>query len=267
MSITGVRFDEKLFVDHPDGWQSPNDLAEGFLLAWALEMQQRQQIDPVAPFANHVRAALPPAFRYDTLGELVRLPTGSGTRPAVSTTALARLTLLCVAWRLFDEMNNEWMLRSGDFVQYGDALSFATGGTDRHSLFGDLDADLAKCLLSDRIQRAYRGTDDLTQAERWFVTGDPHLLTPDSPGYDIVPFNVGGSYVPIILTGESFASSIWAAARVLVERSTPATVVARYAHRRSDLLDVLERGAVLAQRRQLLPPAQAWNFDSWPGWA
>lgn len=257
-----MRFDEKVFVDHPDGWQSPNDLAEGFLLAWALEMQQRQQIDPIAPFANHVRAALPPAFRYDTLGELVRRPTGR----SVSTTARARLTLLCVAWRLFDEMNSEWMLRSGDFVQYGDALSFATGGTDRHSLFGDLDADLAKCLLSDRIQRAHRGTDDLTQAERWFVTGDRKLLNPDSRGYDVVLFNVGGSYVPIILTGESFASSIWATVRVLVDRSTPATLVARYAHKKGDLLDVLERGAILAERRHLLPPAQAWNFDPWPGW-
>ncbi|MDO8119699.1 hypothetical protein Q6346_00050 [Isoptericola sp. b490] len=266
MKAQEVDFRAPVFSDHPDGWRSPADLAEGFLLAWALELRERRRIDAFNPFGAHVLDRLPPMFRYDTLGQLVRLPVGSAASPSADLTRRGRLTTLSIVWALFDELNAQWRLAPGDFAQYAETLSFATGGVDRPSVFRELSADLAKCLLSDRIQRASQGSDDLTDAERWFVTGDGAVLAADARGYRVIPFVIGGNYVPIIVTDDSFVMSVWSTARVLVESDTPDACIDRYGYRTDVLLEILEEGAVLAERRWRLPPAEAWSFNPWPGW-
>lgn len=240
------------------------DLVESFLLAWALEKEERIRIDSSNPMAPHVLHSLPAEFQTDTLGELVRLePALSYGRTA---TQVGRLTTLCIVWTLFDELNSRWRLEPGNFGQFGEALSFATGGTDRRSLFGDGSADVAKCLLSDRITNRYSDSETLSAAEEWFVNGDPSGLVMARGGHQSIPFVVGGQSVPIVINQNIFDSSVWSIAQVLVDLNTVETYVERYGHRREAVLELLEKGAVLAERRRSLPPVEAWGFQVWPGW-
>jgi hypothetical protein len=253
-----------MFTDHPPGWRSPLDLAEGFLLAWALEKAERLRVDGRNPMAPHVRQSLPPKFRIDTLGELVRLePARSYGRAA---TQVGRLTTLCLVWTLFDELDSRWRLEPGNFGQFSEALSFTTGGTDRRSLFGDGSADVAKCLLSDRITNRYSDRETLTPAEDWFVNGDPSILGLSRGGHQSIPFVVGGQSVPVVVNRNICDSSIWCVAQVLIDMGSTAAYIERYGHRKEAVLELLEKGAVLAERRRGLPPGDTQSFRVWPGW-
>ena len=214
--------------------------------------------------APHVRQSLPPRFRIDTLGELVRLePALSYGRTA---TKVGRLTTLCMVWTLFDELDSRWRLEPGNFGQFGEALSFATGGTDRRSLFGHGSADVAKCLLSDRITNRYSNSETLTAAEDWFVNGDPSILGLSRGGHQSIPFAVGGQSVPVVIGRSIFDSSVWCVAQVLVDMSSSETYIERYGYRKEAVLELLEKGAVLAEKQTSLPPADNRNFRVWPGW-
>lgn len=259
MEMGEVDFSRSIFRENPEGWTSANDLANGFLLAWALEVRARRRIDPSNPFGSHVLELLPPAFRYDTLGQLIQMPRFTSV-PGLSMPG--RLTTLCIVWRLFDEFNQQWQLRPRDYVQFGNVLAFVTGGTERRSLFGDLSADMAKCLLSDRVSRAHDSNQALSQGEEWFATGDREFLIDG----EVLPFVIGGNLIRLYAVPENFVQSVWAAARVLVEKNSPEHYISTLGHQLPTLLDVLERGAVLAEQRKLLPPVQAWEFDPWPGW-
>lgn len=263
--IDEVGFESQLFPEHPAGWRSPADLAEGFLVAWSLEVRERRRIAPYDPFASYVFPQLPPAFRFDTFGELVRVTPGAPAS-AVGDNQRARLTTLLLVWKLFDDLNSSFRLRQGDRTLYANLLSFVTGGTERDSVFRDLSADWAKCLLSDRVQRAYEGTDVLTSGEEWFATGDVELVGNHPRGPEAIPFLIGGNLVPMIPVDDGFVLSAWAAVRVLVERNSEEFYLAKYSHRVPMVIDILERGARLGEQRKLLPPAQAWGFDPWPGW-
>lgn len=265
MKADEVDFGSTIFHENPEGWQSPRDLAEGYLVAWALELRERRRLAPSEPFAPYVFAQLPPEFRFDTFGELVRVAPGAPAS-AVGENTRARLVTLDLAWRLFDDLNYDLRLRQGDREQYAEVLSYVTGGTDRDSLFRDLSADWAKCLVADRVQRAYEGTDILTSGEEWFATGNAHLVGNHPQGSEAIPFLIGGHMIPMIPLDDGFALSAWAAARVLVERNSEEAYLAHYGHRIPTVLDVLERGAKLGEQRKTLPPAQAWRFDVWPGW-
>lgn len=265
MRIDDVDFESQLFPGHPAGWRSPADLAEGFLVAWSLEVRERRRIAPYDPFASHVFAQLPPAFRFDTLGELVRVKPGTPAS-AVGRNRRALLTTLLLAWRVFDDLDSNFRLRQGDQALYANLLSFVTGGTERESLFRDLSADWAKCLLADRLQRAYEGTEALTSGEEWFATGDVELVGYHPRGAEAIPFLIGGNLVPMIPVDDGFVLSAWAAVRVLVEQNSEEFYLAKYNHRVPMVIDLLERGAKRGELRKMLPPAQAWGFDPWPGW-
>jgi hypothetical protein len=263
--IDDVDFESQLFPEHPAGWRSPADLAEGFLVAWSLEVRERRRIAPHDPFASYVVAQLPPAFRFDTFGELVRVTPGAPAS-AVGDNQRARLTTLFLVWRLFDDLNSNFRLRQGDSTLYAKLLSFVTGGTERDSVFRDLSADWAKCLLSDRVQHAYEGTDLLTSGEEWFATGDVELVGNHPGGPEAIPFLIAGNVVPMIPLDDGFVLSVWAAVRVLVEQNSEEFYLVKYSHRIPIIIDILERGAKLGELRKSLPPAQAWGFDPWPGW-
>lgn len=262
MEMGEVDFSLPIFRENPEHWRSAKELADGFLLAWALEVRERRHVDPGNPFGRHVLSLLPPAFRYDTLGQLVRTPAGLSAG-AQGLTMPGRLTTLSIVWRLFDQLNGQWQLRAGDYGQLADAMALVTAGPERRSLFRDLSADMAKCLLADRVQRAYDANDNLTQGEEWFAKGDRQFLIEGQA----IPFVIAGNLIPIYLVDDSFVQSVWAAARVLVELNSPEHYISTLGHQIPTLLDVLERGAVLAEQRKLLPPVQAWGFDPWPGWA
>lgn len=255
-----------MFEEHPEGWRSPEDLAEGFLLAWSLELVARRQLDPRDPFGPGVTSRLPESLRNDTFGQLVRPPVWAQITSTHASIARARLTTLCIAWLLFDELNNVWHLEPGDFNQYAQALSLATGGTDRRSVFRDLSAEAAKCLLSDRIARTSSGATDLTIGETWFVTGDAKLLT-DQWGHAAIPFVVGGSPISLIGENDLFRTSVWSCARVLVDMKSPDFYISKFKHRRSTIETILESGSRRFARARELPHHQALGVDIWPGWS
>lgn len=265
MRIDEVDFESHLFPEHPARWQSPADLAEGFLVAWSLEVRERRRIAPYDPFASYVFAQLPPAFRFDTFGELVRVTPGAPAS-AVGDNQRARLTTLLLVWKLFDDLNSSFQLQRGNRTLYANLVSFVTGGTERDSVFRDLNADWAKCLLSDRVQRTFEGTDILTSGEEWFATGDVDLVVSHPRGPEAIPFYIGDNIVPMVPVDDGFVQSVWAAVRVLVERNSEEFYLSKYSHRVPTVIDILERGAKLGELRKLLPPAQAWGFDPWPGW-
>lgn len=62
------------------------------------------------------------------------------------------VTALCGAWRLFDLLHQDWRLQPRDFGQLAEVMAFVTGGRDRPSLYRDLPANLAKCLLAIRAR-------------------------------------------------------------------------------------------------------------------
>jgi hypothetical protein len=264
MKYSDVRFEDEVFDDHPSGWRSPSDMAQGFLLAWALEQAERTRINPSDPMAPHVRLSLTEKFLTDTLGELVRPePASFRSSPA---TRVGRLTTLCIVWMLFDALDSNWRIRPGDFGQFGEALSFATGGTDRRSLFGHRSADVAKCLLAARISNRYSNSDELTTAEEWFVAGAPLSLAPAQSGQPCIPFVVGRTQTPIPFNRHVFDSSIWSTAQVLVSLINPEDCIERYAHRREAIDELLDKGAVLGAKRRNLSPFEAQGFGVWPGW-
>ncbi|MCC2321179.1 hypothetical protein [Cellulomonas xiejunii] len=262
----GVDFDAPVFDEHPDGWQSPADLVEGFLLAWSLEAVERRRINASAPYSAAVTARLPAAMRTDTFGQLVRLPIWAPIDTDDAAVARARLTTMCIAWKLFDQLNSRWQLRVGDFNQYAQKLSFATGETDRPSVFADLSAAAAKCLLADRITRASLGQGDLTAAERWFATGDKTLLLTNATGHAAIPFVIGGSPITLIGTRDLFQLSVWSCARVLADMNSPDLYIEHYRHRTPTLTTILDAGVSRFDQARRLPTVQALTYDLWPGW-
>lgn len=266
MRFDDVNFRVSVFADHPVGWQTPADLAEAYVLAWALEVQARRRVDPGDPFGRHVLGYLPRMFSYDTLGSLVRLTAAECYSSFPSVTERARLTTLCIVWTLFDELNTKWQLTTGDMRRYADMLAFVTGGPERRSLFTSLSADWAKCLLSDRVARTFFGRDELTEGEEWVVTGDWRLSTPNDRGGRTIPFRVGTMAVPMYVLTDSFVTSTWSAARVLVELRSPEEYIERYGQRRGAVLEILEKGVAEFEKRTSLPYIEAVNYKPWPGW-
>jgi len=257
-----VDFSEEVFPDHPSRWRSPADLADAFVLAWALEERERRRLDPISPYGNYATRSLPAHFRWDTLGLLLR-PGLGGAYDALSTSR-GRLTSLCVAWRLFDQLNLQWRLSPGDFGKYSSALAFVTAASyESRGLFQGLNGNVARCLLSDRITRAFAGTPILTESEEWFINGRPGFLEAGPYGVRSIPFGVGGQYVTAPLTSTEFTESVWSMVRVLVRLGTPDHYIAELADRSEMLLQILRTGASAVEQS---PGRQAWVLQNWPGW-
>lgn len=266
MEASDIDLTAPTFDDHPKFWRSPEDLADAFVLAWSLESVERTKIDPWDPYNANVNQALPARFRFDTLGLLIKQWPGD-TR--VSATHRGRLTCLALVWRLFEQLNKEWCLQSGDFIRYSGALEQATRASyEPGGVFSGLNGNIARCLLADRIQRASSGSVELTQAETWFVTGHEDLLVKGQVAN--VPFMVGGNYVPVPLTWDELVLSAWTTARVLVQRNSAEYYIAKHTDRTPMLLGVLDDGAekIAAYQRdapwQVRGKVWAMTFTSWP---
>lgn len=169
-----------------------------------------------------------------------------------------------MAWRLFDQLNSRWRLFPGDFDKYSAALAFVTAAKyEARALFQGQDGNIARCLLADRVTRAYAGTAVLTESEEWFANGEPTLLDDGSYGFKSIPFAIGGQYVTVPLTSDESSNSVWSMARVLVQLHGPEHYIVEFGHRTKALLRILEKGADLVERS---PGRQGWVFQSWPGW-
>lgn len=258
-----------LFTDHPAGWQSPEELFDGFALAWALELRERRKISPIDPFGNHVQHQLPVQYRYDTLGELLKLnPLVQAAGGILGRSSVTRLMALCGAWRLFETMNKQWQLQPRNFEQYGETLKLVTGGLEMpNSLFQEKSARLAKCLLAIRVRRAFSQQEELDLAEEWFVSGDPELTFRDSRGYDSLLFHFGLSDVDLPLIPRDFSECVWDTASVLVDQLGPDKVIVSNLHRMDELYELLTRGGRRAEAAQReMSPVQLRGWDGWPGW-
>lgn len=268
MQMTDVDLDAPLFDSHPAGWQSPNEIASGFALAWALELRERQRLTPQYPEADWVQEHLPARFRYDTLGQLIRL--WPGTDAATFRNApVVRLTALAGTWTLFDILNREWQIRPDDFHQFAGLLAYVTGDRSRPSLYGDLRADISKCLLAVRVRRAAQGLEELDLTEQWFVNGDEELTFDDQQGNTSLLFHFDNSTtIPLAIFAHAFPESIWSTARVTVDRLGPENVISENRGRVDSLIELLERGAAAAERAKQEMPRIRWQqYNYWPGWS
>ncbi|WP_404444455.1 hypothetical protein LG315_11920 [Microbacterium marinum] len=268
MRANEVDFTTPVFGDHPIGWQSPSDLVEGFTLAWALELTERQRISPYAPFGDGVRERLSPMYRFDTLGRLITLRVNA-SGASFRAHPIVRLTTLCGAWQLFDLLNAKWQMQPYDVAQFADVLSYVTGGQDRPSLFEDLSANPSKCLLAIRARRTFGSTDELDLSEEWFITGDEDLTFRDARGNDALLFHFTGmNQIPLALFSPEFVETVWATARVTVDQLGPDRVIRMFEGRIASLTDLLARGgAKAAEAQRDMSPLQFQAFNYWPGWA
>lgn len=269
MRMETVEFSAPVFEDHPPGWQRPTDIVEGFNLAWALELKERMRVSPFAPFAEGVRDLLPDAYKFDTLGRLMHLWPGA-TGSDFGESPLIRLTTLCGTWQLFDLMNQAWRIAPFDYARYAEVLAFVTGGSERPSLYKDLSANLSKCLLAVRLRREFTQQDELDLSEEWFLTGDQEHTFKDSRGNDSLLFHFNNfQSIPLGLFEHEFVETVWATARVTVDRLGPDRVIMLHKDRLDSLLDLLERGAQKAKtaQHQMSPRQFRFLFDFWPGWA
>jgi len=151
-------------------------------------------------------------------------------------------------------------------------LEYVTGGTERPSVYNDLSASYAKCLLAVRLRRRmyplHEESQELDLSEKWFLTGDDELTYPHQ-GYRALQFHFSryGGPGPIIVTPKQFVESIWANARVVVELLGAPAVLATHADKVEKVRDLLERGGARAAAGAGLPPSQqTWLTNGWPGW-
>ncbi|WP_417512501.1 hypothetical protein [Microbacterium sp.] len=267
MQMTEVALEDPVFSSHPLGWRSPAEVASGFALAWALELVERQRLAPGSPESDWAHELLPPRFRYDTLGQLIRLPV-SANASTYRRNSIVRLTALAGTWNLFDILNRSWRIEANNSRQFGDLLAYVTGNTDRPSLFGGLSADISKCLLAIRVRRGFQGLEELDLAEQWFVTGDEDLTFQDHRDNTALLFHFTATTpIPLALFSHTFTQTIWSSARLTVKQLGPERVIAENKDRVDLLLDLLQRGAANAERARREMSRPGWlEFNHWPGW-
>lgn len=253
---TGVDLDEEIYSGFPAGWQSARDLTEGFLLVAALELQLRRRLNPYDPWSSQVYKSLPPRYRWDTFGSLLRygpysdLEWTQGPRssdPAVqymlsspmvnSGERIGRLPMLAIVWEYVEKVVEDFSdLRGGDRYQGLAVVMDQLHGTSlgKHG----------STLFYPAFKRAWMldGPTGLSEVEKDFVAGR------DIGGF---PSGVLGP------DGSSYATSIWQTAFRLIERSSPEDYISRLGHRRGDVEAVLEAGGRLGE---------SGARSLWPGW-
>lgn len=265
MQMHEVDLSFPVFESHPPGWRSPAELASGFALAWALEMVERERLAPPGKAAEFPGKYLPDRFQWDSLGQLVKLDSPARAIDFKHAPHV-RLTALAGTWNLFDILNRRWQIREGDMMQFSELLAYVTADTTRLSLYGRLEASISKCLLAVRLRRAYQGQQSLDLSEQWFITGDEDLTVPDWSGAPQLLFRFGGE-VPLTILAQDVVTTIWATARLTVDRLGPRRVIYDNQDRVEALLDILDRGAARAvQARQEMTQLEWMGFNYWPGW-
>ena len=231
---------EVIYPEFPAGWNSASDLMEGFLLAAALELRLRNQLSPGNPWAAGLTEHLPPRFRYDTLGQLLRFGP-DGNRPHDGE-RIGRLPLLAIVWQFTDQALHETQhirLDSPGHVGHDAALSKFNGLT-----LGKYGTALFKAAFH---REWFSDDSSLSTVESAFVNGMTLELgsAGPTPGRRLHP------------DGSMYSDSIWQTGFRLVERRTPEFYIRNLQHRQTTVLEILDRGAALAL---------AGKVFTWPGW-
>lgn len=227
MKPSEVDFDQPIFRSFPRGWQSPTDLTEGFLLAAALELRARQQLNRWDPFGDGVWEQLPGRFRFDAFRGLLMYSEPYG-----------RLPLLSLVWRYIDEVVAKYgHLRTRDIITgYHAVLSQLEG-----VILGQYATQLFKAAFL-RVWQDPRREAELTGVEVAFISAQPLYCRP------------AGVLTP---GGLLYTDSIWLTAFRLIEMSSPEAYIRKYSHRENVISRILDGGAQRGLKGER---------DLWPGW-
>lgn len=254
-SISDVNLTGCIYPEFPAEWNSATAIVEAILVAAALEFQARMETRPSDPWGPTVAAELPPRFRFDTFGSLLRWGTYSDAewnRGAVSDAPVAnrlyfqsmttsgerfgRLPLLAMVWKFTDYVLETFAdLRRADMQNgYYEVLRRLDGTElNKHGT----------ALFMASFQREWFASDPsrLTDLEAMYVNGE----------------SIRSGAGVLAPSGPMYSDSLWQTAFRLVELRSPEYFLVRLRHRRDPVLDVLDRGARLASMGAR---------SIWPGW-
>ena len=263
-----VDFGAVVIPSAPQGWRTSRDIMENFLLAGALEMQVRNRLFPANPFAPGSMQSLPPAFRYDTLGSLLRhgpYMEKELWRPAVSSDPavnyayfkpmseaperIGRLPLLGVVWEFVAiALERTRNLRAQGEIGFGHALNtLGQANLGKHGL----------TLFMAAFYREFIGDPKppyLSPIESAFVDGIEQL-----PGFANGGFGAAYGAGNLSPNGAMYLDSLWTTIWTILTMRPPEHYTSMLADRRESLMDILERGAQIAEANR--------TKMCWPGWA
>lgn len=265
--LSEVDFDATVIPGAPEGWRTSRDIMENFLLAGALEIQVRTRISPANPFAPGSIQALPPAFRYDTLGALLNygpyVESDLG-QPAFSSDPatnyahfkdmheaperIGRLPLLGVVWEFVNiALERTSHLQSQGNLGLGQALgSLGRANLGAHGL----------TLFMAAFYREFMGDPKppyLSPIESAFIDRVDEL-----PGFANGGFGAAYGAGSLSPNGAMYLDSLWTTVWTILTTRDPEHYANRFAGRRDSLMDVLERGGRIA--------AVSGTKKCWPGW-
>lgn len=245
-------------VNHaaPAGWRRPSDMTEAFLIAAALEYQERVRVNPTSPFAKGVFDRLPRWCKFDPLkdlgnfGGLVDAETSSPL--ALSSHSIyadfargelyVRFSLLELLWEYLAEVLPR---KIGPDRDYFDTLRRLEG-----AVFGKLGTVLFMSALPRTLQQESR----LSTAEGAYAAG--RGFTSRGPN---------GS--PINWTPDAAQSvdSIWHICFRLIEANSPEYYLQKFAGRVPAVRALVAEGGRLGELQKTMPyPYHHQNC--WPGW-
>ncbi|GAB4084008.1 hypothetical protein GCM10028784_06380 [Myceligenerans cantabricum] len=262
-----VDLDEVVVSGAPRGWMTSRDIMENFLLAGALEMQARTRIFPSNPFVHGLEQELPPAFRYDTLGALLRYGPyveNELRQPAFSLNPevnyayfepmfsgperIGRLSLLGIVWEFVDvALERTGNLRPQGFVGFEKAINdLGRANLGKHGLSIFMAAFYREFIGDPRPPY-------LSPVESAFIDGE------SIPGYANGGFGPAFGAGSLSPSGAMYLDSIWTTVWTILTMRAPEHFVSKFSDRRDSLMDVLDRGARIA--------AVSGTNKCWPGWS
>lgn len=250
-----IDFDGMIFRDLPEGWQSPSGFTEAFLIAAALEYQERIKIDPYSPWTVDVSRRVPTWCRYDPLMDLCSYGGRTQLETAQQTTVLnqhemiagfargeqyARFPLLQLLWEYLDEVLPRLAGNERSFygvIQKLDGLEFGKLGTT---------------LFLAALPQALERSTSLSEAEQAFAAGLPFRAQAGS-----------GAMVNWNPSAETYVESIWFVCFRLIEANSPEYYLNKFAHRVPEITSIIREGGRLGDHALLTSPMRQNN---WPGW-
>lgn len=249
-------FEQQVNVRAPEGWRRPSDFTEAFLVAAALEYQERLKVNRIDPWSNETFKNLPVWCKYDSLKDLCafggRVDAETSGQTGLSQFEIAadfargevysRFPLLQLLWEYLDEVLPRVIGQDRDYYS---ALERLEG-----KVFGKL----GTALFLSALPQVLRGDDQLSSAEARFAAGR-EFRTKGLNGVatDWKPFS-----------GQN-VDSIWQVCFRLIEANSPEYYLRKFAHRVPAISALLREGGRLGELHRTWPyPYQHQN--SWPGW-
>lgn len=241
-------FERPIYVTAPDGWRRPADMTEAFLVAAALEYQERAKIDRYHAFSNRVFEQLPAWCRYDPLKDL---STFGGSVDAETSEQItdpnlfwsarsrgetySRFPLLQLLWEYIDEALPRVIGNDRDYLS---VLQRLVGVN-----FGKLGTALFLASLRQDLQ----GDDGLSNAEAHFAAGRPFEARSGN-----------GVMIQWDPNANETVDSIWYVCFRLIEANSPEYYLRKFAHRVP---------AVSAMTREAGRLGEVHGRQNcWPGW-